>query len=145
MSLKKAEFSIYFNAETILPIIVAAQSKAWNLFARSNTGIVGSNPIQSMSVYVHSVFVLGSCLATSWSPVQGVLPTKKLKWDEAFHGCPILQLGATGIVAEEETILCTQYWVKRLSSSQRSTVHWGKLFCWHHSNKRKAAGYIYDR
>jgi hypothetical protein len=47
---------------------MAAQSKARNVFARSNTGIVGSNPTQSlMSLRVSSAFVLscvGSGLAT---------------------------------------------------------------------------------
>jgi hypothetical protein len=42
---------------------VAAQSKAWTVFANSNTGVVGSNPTRGMdvSVCVYSVFVL-SCL-----------------------------------------------------------------------------------
>jgi hypothetical protein len=70
-----------------LPITMAARSKAWTVFARSNAGIVGSNPTQGwMSVCVYSVFMLscvGSGLATGWSPVRGVLPTvcriKKLK------------------------------------------------------------------
>jgi hypothetical protein len=46
-----------------MPITVAARSKAWTVFARSNTGIVGSNPTQGMDVYVwvYSVFVL-SCV-----------------------------------------------------------------------------------
>jgi hypothetical protein len=61
------------------PITVAARSKAWTIFARSNTGIVGSNPTQGMDVcLVYSVFMLscvGSGLAMGWSPVQGVLPT----------------------------------------------------------------------
>jgi hypothetical protein len=33
---------------SLLPITVAAGSKAWNVFARSNTGVVGSNPTQGM-------------------------------------------------------------------------------------------------
>jgi hypothetical protein len=43
-----------------LPNTVAARSKAWTVFTRSNSGIVGSNPIQSMDVcivWVYSVFV----------------------------------------------------------------------------------------
>jgi hypothetical protein len=64
------------------------RSKAWNFFARSNTGIVGSNPTQDMDVCVRLFCVsvalcVGSGPATGWSPVQGVLPTmyriKKLK------------------------------------------------------------------
>jgi hypothetical protein len=39
---------------------VAARSK---VFARSNTGIAGSNLTQGMDVYVDSVFVLDSGLA----------------------------------------------------------------------------------
>jgi hypothetical protein len=57
------------------PIAVAARSKAWNVFAHLNTGIVGSNPTQGMDVCVYSVFVWGSGLATGWFPVQKVLPT----------------------------------------------------------------------
>jgi hypothetical protein len=53
---------------------MAALSKAWNVFARSNTDIMGSNPTHGMDVCVYSVFVLGSGLATGLSPVQGVLP-----------------------------------------------------------------------
>jgi hypothetical protein len=41
---------------------VASQSKAWNVFARSNIGIAGLNFIQGMDVCVrYSVFVL-SCV-----------------------------------------------------------------------------------
>jgi hypothetical protein len=57
------------------PITVAARSRAWNVFARSNTGIVHSNPPEGMDVCVHYVFALGSGLALGWSPVRGVLPT----------------------------------------------------------------------
>jgi hypothetical protein len=59
-------------------VTVAARSKAWNVFARLNIEIVGSNRARGMDVCVYSVFVL-SCvsrgLATGWSLVQAVLPT----------------------------------------------------------------------
>jgi hypothetical protein len=46
-----------------MPIMMATGSKAWTVFAPSNTGPVGSKPIQGMDncVYVYSVFVL-SCV-----------------------------------------------------------------------------------
>jgi hypothetical protein len=37
------------------PITVAGRSKALTVFARSNTGIVGSNPTQDMNVCVYCV------------------------------------------------------------------------------------------
>jgi hypothetical protein len=58
-----------------MPITVAARSKAWTVFARSNTGIVGSNPIWGIDVSVYVVLCAGSGLATGWSPVQAVLPS----------------------------------------------------------------------
>jgi hypothetical protein len=70
------------------PITVAAQAKAWTVFARSSTGIMGSNPTQGMNVCVRLFCVcvalcVGRGVATGWFPVQGVLPTvyriKKLK------------------------------------------------------------------
>jgi hypothetical protein len=41
-------------------IAVAARSKAWTIFAHSNTGVLDSTPTQGMDVCVHiySVFVL---------------------------------------------------------------------------------------
>jgi hypothetical protein len=56
------------------PVTVAARSKAWTVFARSNAGVVGSNLTRGMEVCVYSVFVLGSELATGWSLIQEVLP-----------------------------------------------------------------------
>jgi hypothetical protein len=49
---------------------MAARSKAWTVFARSNAGIVGSNPIQGMddcarSFCVCVVLCVGSGLATA--------------------------------------------------------------------------------
>jgi hypothetical protein len=80
------KFLIYYSKT---PITVAARSRTWTVFARSNAEIVGSNPIQGMDVCIvciYSVCVVlcaGRGLAVGWSPVQGVLPTvyriKKLK------------------------------------------------------------------
>jgi hypothetical protein len=76
-------------------ITVTALFMSWTVFARSNTGIVGSNPTWGMDVWVRlfSVCILyvGSGLATGWSPVQShtdCLRVKKLKWNKAFHGLP---------------------------------------------------------
>jgi hypothetical protein len=65
------------------PITVAARSRAWNAFTRSNAGTVGSNPTQGIDVCV------GSGLASHWSPVQGVRATLRL----AVHRQPV-RLGA---------------------------------------------------
>jgi hypothetical protein len=59
---------------------MAARSEAWTVFARSSTGIVGSNHIEGMDVCVglfgvSVVLCVGSGLATGWSPVQGILPS----------------------------------------------------------------------
>jgi hypothetical protein len=59
---------------------MAARSEAWIFFARSDTGIVGSNPTWSMVVCVRlfcvcAVLCVDSGIVTSWSPAQGVLPT----------------------------------------------------------------------
>jgi hypothetical protein len=40
-----------------MPITVTAPSKAWNVFARSNIGIVSSNPNQSMGVRLRLFYI----------------------------------------------------------------------------------------
>jgi hypothetical protein len=72
-----------------LPLTVAARPKAWTVFARSNTGVVDSNPTRGMDVCMHLFCVcvalcIGSGLATGWSPVQGDLPCIGLRnWKAA--------------------------------------------------------------
>jgi hypothetical protein len=41
---------IYIPLHVSKPITKAMRSKAWTAFARSNTGIMGSNPTQGMDV-----------------------------------------------------------------------------------------------
>jgi hypothetical protein len=55
-------------------VTVAAPSKAPNVFARSNTGILVRILLEAwISVRLSSVFVFA--LRRGWSPVRGVLPT----------------------------------------------------------------------
>jgi hypothetical protein len=69
----------YLLVQPLLPVTVADRC---TVFARSEVGVVDSNPIQDMDVWCVCVFfcvcvVLCLCkgLATSWSPDQGVLPS----------------------------------------------------------------------
>jgi hypothetical protein len=82
------------------PITEVTRSKAWTVFARSNTGIVGSNPTRGMDVCVRLfcvcvVLCVGSGLATGWSPVQGVLQTvyrtKRVKKRPRSKGCRTIE------------------------------------------------------
>jgi hypothetical protein len=43
------------------PVTVAERSKSCTVFARSETGIVGSNPTQGMGVWCVYVFILCLC------------------------------------------------------------------------------------
>jgi hypothetical protein len=43
------------------PITIAARSKAWTVFARSDAGIVGSNPTQGIDVWCVYAFILCLC------------------------------------------------------------------------------------
>jgi hypothetical protein len=91
---ERNSLNIYRSERCFLPIAVAARSKAWTVFARSNAGIVGSSPTQGMDVSlclfcVCVVLRVSSSLATGWSPIQGVLRTvyriKKLQKRPRSH------------------------------------------------------------
>jgi hypothetical protein len=100
------DICLYQSNFTVVIIIIST------VLACSKTGIMGPNPTQRMVVCVYSVFVLScvvSGLATSLSPVQGVLQTardclriKKLKWNEAFHECPMFKSGSNRREIERE-------------------------------------------
>jgi hypothetical protein len=68
-------FVLYVMYCYIAPVTVAARCKAWTVFARSKTGIVGSNSTRGMDVCVRFfcvyVVLCGSRgLATGWSPAK---------------------------------------------------------------------------
>jgi hypothetical protein len=50
----------YGSISSVAPITVAARSKALTVFARSDAGIMGSNPAQGMD-YVLCAFILCLC------------------------------------------------------------------------------------
>jgi hypothetical protein len=70
-----------------LSIRVAARSKAWNAFARSNTGIVGSNPTEGIDVCVYSVFVL-SCSGICHKFPGGA--SKRHYWSDRIENTALL-------------------------------------------------------
>jgi hypothetical protein len=56
-----------------MPVTVATRSKAWTVFARSNAGIVGSNPTRGMDVCVRLFCVVlcaGSALRRTDPPSE---------------------------------------------------------------------------
>jgi hypothetical protein len=72
---------------------VAARSNAWIVLARSNAGIVGSNPTQRdgclcVCLFCVRVVLVDSGLTTGWSPIKGGLPPvwKRLRNWRRGHG-----------------------------------------------------------
>jgi hypothetical protein len=62
--------------------VAAARSAAWIVFARTNTGIVGSNSAEGMDVCifvrlfcVHVIVCVDSSFVKGRSPVQGIVLT----------------------------------------------------------------------
>jgi hypothetical protein len=79
-------------------IRLAARSKAWTVFARSNASIVGSNPTKGMDVCLRLLCLYRQRPCDWLSPrprsPTGCLRITELKWKKAFQGCPILQSGS---------------------------------------------------
>jgi hypothetical protein len=114
------------NYSWLKSITLATRSKAWTVFALSNTGIVGSNPTQGMDVCVRLFCVcVRSGLGTGWSPVQGVLPTvlglRNLSKTKAFKDALCSKVGATG-KRERERFL--NHSIKCLRHNHKQRVMW---------------------
>jgi hypothetical protein len=89
--LEQQQLNLTHGNHTITPITVAERSRAWTVFACSDPVIMGSNPTSGMDfwclcyVCIFLCSYTGKGLATSWSPVQGVLPivldlVTEMKW-----------------------------------------------------------------
>jgi hypothetical protein len=53
--------SIFIMISVSLPVTVAERSRACTVFARSEAGIVGSNPKQGMNIWCVYAFILCLC------------------------------------------------------------------------------------
>jgi hypothetical protein len=82
MSLWKVTFQLYKGKFVCKPITLTALFKARNIFACSNTGIVGSNPTRGMNMCMRlfCMFLLFS-LSSGWRYVdpQSKSPTSSLQ------------------------------------------------------------------
>jgi hypothetical protein len=66
---------IYCCVKWKRPVMMAAWPKAWTVFARSNTGVMGLNPTRGMDVHVClccvcAILCVGSGFVTGWSPTK---------------------------------------------------------------------------
>jgi hypothetical protein len=79
-------------------ITVAARSKAWTVFARLNTGVVGSNPTEGMNICVYSVFMLA---ASRWADPPSkesyrlCIGLRNWKSGQGPKGCRAIQTDST--------------------------------------------------
>jgi hypothetical protein len=99
--------NLYLRLILLGPVTVAERSEECAVFARSEAEIAGSNPTQGMDVWcvcaffcICVVLCLVRGLATSWSPVQGVLPSVNYQETEKSDLCSKMgaspQVGASG-------------------------------------------------
>jgi hypothetical protein len=92
---------IFAHGNESSPVTVSERSEEYTVFTRSQTGIVGSNPTQGIDIWCVCAFLcvcvvlcLGRGLSTSWSPVQGVLPSVNYQETEKSALCS--KMGARG-------------------------------------------------
>jgi hypothetical protein len=69
----KNNFLVYFPVVNLTPITVVTQPKTWIVFARSNAGVVDSNPTLGMDVYLR-LFYLCAVLCVDSGLCDGLIP-----------------------------------------------------------------------